>query len=86
MSKRYIGKVGWVKAENEKECYMNQDLLRIDLIKLVGFGMKLNSIAQKVNIKDSELSSFKNGFKYLKKDDAERLSSLLGQISIPENV
>lgn len=65
---------------------MNQDLLRIDLIKLVSFGMKLNSIAQKVNIKDSELSSFKNGFKYLKKDDAERLSNLLGQISIPEKV
>lgn len=65
---------------------MNQDLLRIDLIKLVNFGMKLNSIAQKVNINDSELSSFKNGFKYLKKDDAERLDMLLKQISIPENV
>lgn len=65
---------------------MNQDLLRIDLIKLVSFGMKLNSIAQKANINDKELSSFKNGFKYLKKDDAERLSNLLEQISIPENV
>lgn len=65
---------------------MNQDLLRIDLIKLVNFGMKLNSIAQKVNINDSELSSFKNGFKYLKRDDAERLDMLLKQISIPENV
>ncbi|MEY8336320.1 hypothetical protein AALB53_25210 [Lachnospiraceae bacterium 47-T17] len=63
---------------------MNQDLLRIDLIKLVRFGMKLNSIAQKVNINDSELSSFKNGFKYLKRDDAERLDALLKQISIPE--
>lgn len=64
---------------------MNQDLLRIDLIKLVSFGMKLNSIAQKVNINDRELSSFKNGFKYLKKDDAERLNNLLEQISIPES-
>lgn len=63
---------------------MNQDLLRIDLIKLVNFGMKLNSIAKKVNINDGELSSFKNGFKYLKKDDAERLNNLLEQISIPE--
>lgn len=63
---------------------MDQDLLRIDLIRLVNFGMKLKSIAQKVNINDRELSSFKNGFKYLKKDDAERLNNLLEQISIPE--
>lgn len=75
-----------MQKEKGKEYYMNQDLLRIDLIKLVNFGMKLNSIAQKVNINDSELSSFKNGFKYLKKDDAERLDMLLKQISIPENV
>lgn len=46
--------------------------------------MKLNSIAQKVNINDSELSSFKNGFKYLKRDDAERLDALLKQIQVPE--
>lgn len=63
---------------------MDQDLLRIDLIKLVSFGMKLNAIAKKANISDNELSSFKNGFKYLKKDDAERLDELLKQISIPE--
>lgn len=75
-----------MQKEKGKEYYMNQDLLRIDLIKLVNFGMKLNSIAQKVNINDSELSSFKNGFKYLKRDDAERLDMLLKQISIPENV
>lgn len=65
---------------------MNQDLLRIDLIRLLDFGMKLNSIAKKVNISDNELSSFKTGFKYLKKDDAERLDALLKQISIPANV
>lgn len=65
---------------------MNQNLLRIQLIKLINFGMKLNSIAKKVKINDSELSAFKAGFKYLKKDDAERLDMLLKQISIPENV
>lgn len=64
---------------------MNQDLLRIELIKLVNFGMKLNSIAKKANINDNELSLYKNGFKYLKKDDAERLDALLKQISIPSN-
>ena len=65
---------------------MDQDLLRINLIKLVDFGMKLNAIAKKANISDKELSSFKTGFKYLKRDDAERLSMLLEQISVPENV
>jgi len=65
---------------------MNQDLLRINLINLIDFGMKLNSIARKTNISDGELSSFKTGFKYLKKDDAERLEALLKQISIPENI
>jgi len=65
---------------------MNQDLLRIEMIKLVDFGMKLNSIAKKANISDNELSLFKNGFKYLKKDDAERLDALLKQIQIPENI
>ena len=65
---------------------MNQDLLRIEMIKLVDFGMKLNSIARKANINDNELSLFKNGFKYLKKDDAERLNTLLKQIQIPENI
>ena len=69
-----------------KEYYMNQDLLRIQLIKLINFGMKLNSIAKKAKISDGELSSFKTGFKYLKKDDAERLDMLLKQISIPEDV
>lgn len=64
---------------------MNQDLLRIELIKLVNFGMRLNSIAKKANINDNELSLYKNGFKYLKKDDAERLDALLKQISIPSN-
>jgi len=62
---------------------MNQDLLRIELIKLVDFGIKLNSIAKKANINDSELSAFKNGFKYLKKEGAERLYNLLKQISVP---
>lgn len=63
---------------------MNQDLLRIELLRLIDFGMKLNSIAKKANINDSELYSFKTGFKYLKKDDAERLDALLKQISIPK--
>lgn len=40
---------------------MNQDLLRIQLIRLINFGMKLNSIAKKAKISDSELSSFKIG-------------------------
>lgn len=62
---------------------MNQDLLRIELIKLIDFGMKLNSIAKKVNIDATELSEFKNGFRYLKRDNAERLDALLKQISIP---
>lgn len=62
---------------------MNQDLLRIELIKLVKFGMKLSSLAEKANISSNELSSYKNGYKYLKKEDAERLSNLLEQISIP---
>lgn len=65
---------------------MNQDLLRIKLLNLIDFGIKLNSIAKKARISDSELSSFKTGFKYLKKDDAERLDALLKQISIPENI
>ncbi len=65
---------------------MNQDLLRIKLLNLIDFGMKLNSIAKKAQISDSELSSFKTGFKYLKKDDAERLDALLKQISIPKNI
>ena len=65
---------------------MNQDLLRIKLLNLIDFGMKLNSISKKAQISDSELSSFKTGFKYLKKDDAERLDALLKQISIPKNI
>jgi hypothetical protein len=63
---------------------MNQDLLRIELLRLIDFGMKLNSLAKKANINDRELSAFKTGFKYLKKDDAERLDALLKQISIPK--
>ena len=62
---------------------MNQDLLRIELIKLFDFGMKLNSIAKKANINSTELSEYKNGFKYLKKEEAERLDCLLKQISVP---
>ena len=65
---------------------MNQDFLWIKLLNLIDFGMKLNSIAKKAQISDSELSSFKTGFKYLKKDDAERLDALLKQISIPKNI
>ena len=67
-----------------KERYIRNSPME-SLWQKVNFGMKLNSIAKKANINDNELSLYKNGFKYLKKDDAERLDALLKQISVPSN-
>lgn len=63
---------------------MNQDILRMHLIDIVKFGMKLNAIAEKANVDEGDLSSFKNGHKYLKKENAEKLKALLDQIVIPK--
>lgn len=63
---------------------VDQDLLRINLLKLLNFGMKLNSIAERVEITAIDLSRFKNGQIYLKRENAERLSSFLDEIKIPD--
>lgn len=63
---------------------VDQDLLRINLLKLLNFGMKLNSIAERVDITAIDLSRFKNGQIYLKRENAERLSNFLEKIKIPE--
>ena len=52
---------------------MDQDLIRIHLIKILSLGMKLSAIAERTKINAIDLSRFKNGQIYLKKDNAERL-------------
>ena len=49
-------------------------------------GIKLikEAIAEKANVDEGDLSSFKNGHKYLKKENAEKLKALLDQIVIPK--
>ena len=61
---------------------MDQDLIRIHLIKILSLGMKLSAIAERTKIND--LSRFKNGQIYLKKDNAERLNNYLEKVNIPE--
>ena len=46
---------------------MDQDLIRIHLIKILSLGMKLSAIAERTKINAIDLSRFKNGQIYLKK-------------------
>lgn len=63
---------------------MDQDLIRIHLIKILSLGMKLSAIAERTRINAIDLSRFKNGQIYLKKDNAERLNNYLEKVNIPE--
>lgn len=63
---------------------MDQDLIRIHLIKILSLGMKLSAIAERTKINAIDLSRFKNGQIYLKKDNAERLNNYLEKVNIPE--
>lgn len=65
---------------------MNQDALRLQLINLLDFGMKLGAIAKNINISTIDLSRFKNGHIYLTRENAEKLERFLGEINIPESI
>ena len=60
---------------------MNQEELRKKLIEVVNFGLKVNAISERTKINSVDLSRFKNGHIYLKKDDSEMLEKFLDQIS-----
>ena len=50
----------------------------------LSLGMKLSAIAERTKINAIDLSRFKNGQIYLKKDNAERLHNYLKKVNIPE--
>lgn len=63
---------------------MNQDILRNQFIDILQFGMKLGAVAKAANVNPNDLSRFKNGHAYLKKDNAERLKDYLDNVVIPQ--
>lgn len=62
---------------------MNQDILRIQFIDILQSGMKLGAIAKMSNVKPNDLSRFKNGHAYLKRESAERLKEYLDKVVLP---
>lgn len=63
---------------------MNQDILRNQFIDILQLGMKLGAIAKMSNVKPNDLSRFKNGHAYLKRECAERLQAYLEKVVIPQ--
>ena len=63
---------------------MNQDILRNHFIDILQSGMKLGAVAKAANVDPNDLSRFKNGHAYLKKESAERLKDYLDRVVIPE--
>ena len=55
---------------------MDQDLIRIHLIKILSLGMKLSAIAERTKINAIDLSRFKNGAKAFETAEYETLESL----------
>lgn len=62
---------------------MDQDILRNHFIDILQSGMKLGAVAKATNVNPNDLSRFRNGHAYLKKDNAERLKEYLDNVMIP---
>lgn len=62
---------------------MDQDILRNHFIDILQSGMKLGAVAKAINVNPNDLSRFRNGHAYLKKDNAERLKEYLDNVMIP---
>ena len=63
---------------------MNQELLREKLNTVIASGLVAKAIASRTNITTDVLSRFKNGYVCLCPNDAERLSSYLDKVVLPE--
>ena len=63
---------------------MNQEELREKLNSIIANGLVAKAIAEKTKIGTDYLSRFKNGHIYLCPNDAERLSSYLDKVVLPE--